>query len=475
MFENTIKDILKRLLVIGILIISALAILSTFLFPIYKKMPIGFVPVIFGLTISVLVYRFPQKIYKFLDKSFFKIPKKHFLTILCFLTIFVRLPWIFKPGTPISDYLGYYHGAKLLLKGFGFGSGIVYPPFPKCYVAIAFLLFGESARAVSILNTICSLMAVLLIYFLFNKSDEKISRLSSIIAALFPSMAVYTGSLGYENFLFFMLPLMLYFIKRDNINFANNGEILSFWIVIFGLACGIVSLTHPPYVLLPFFALIGLWIGGLSFRVSLIKTIISFSLMLAVIAPWTYRNYIIYQEFCLISANGGYVLLSSNNPHSDGIYCDFDTIYPKLPGENNIAYDKRCGKIATRNIISDPIRFISLSIKRISYMWGTDTSSLGCVLDERPKAKLFMSFSTQVYWSMILFFWFIWSLKYFSIKEFQPSYILIAILLIFHKFAIHMLLEPISRHHLDILPILAFFAASGFLALSNRNSKRFEI
>ncbi|WP_319586809.1 glycosyltransferase family 39 protein [uncultured Desulfobulbus sp.] len=441
-------------------IVSLFAIYGIFSFPFYKEMMIGYVPVILGVVISFFTFYYRKLLQKYIAKCIAVISEKQFLFSVFLLSILVRLPWIYRPGIIKSDFQSYFDGALGIIEGNGFGIGGQYPPGPSGYVATVFFFFGVSSYAVPLFNAILSGVASIIIYFLLRGYDVSTARLASFLVSIIPSSAVFAGALGYENFLLFAFPsILLIFTKTQS---ALMQSIL-LYLIFLGLLCGIVVLTHPPYILLPFIIGIGFWISGLSLKKSAVRLSFIIIIVFMVIAPWMYHTYKSFNK-PFISANFGRVLLSSNNPYTDGIFSD---LYPPLNTENIVSHDERMAKLAFNYIINNPFRVILLSLKRTAYMWGTDTTTLGAVLDGRELEKKIMSLITQTFWVVIVLFWLSWSWKAVSSKvSYLPSFYYIALIWIFIKFSIHFLIEPSSRHHLELIPILIFIAADNLVGIN---------
>ena len=94
------------------------------------------------------------------------------------------------------------------------------------------------------------------------------------------------------------------------------------WQIYYGLAAGILlglaCLTRPlVVVMLPLlFPLILL--QGLNFRTSAKRFLIISLIVFATISPWTMRNYLVHDDFVLITTNAGYNLYVGNNPLATG-------------------------------------------------------------------------------------------------------------------------------------------------------------
>lgn len=92
----------------------------------------------------------------------------------------------------------------------------------------------------------------------------------------------------------------------------------------------------------------------------------------AFILPFTIRNYLVFHDFLLLNSNSGFWFYSSNHPNQG---TNFDPNYV-APIPNNLvglaepAMDRALLREGLGFIISDPVRFILLSINRMKdYFW----------------------------------------------------------------------------------------------------------
>jgi 4-amino-4-deoxy-L-arabinose transferase-like glycosyltransferase len=81
-----------------------------------------------------------------------------------------------------------------------------------------------------------------------------------------------------------------------------------------GFVAGFGALIRPAGVLLgPAVAFLLVFFSGLRLRVTLLAVALFAAGMMAPIAPWTYRNWIVFERFCLVGTNGGSTFWGANN------------------------------------------------------------------------------------------------------------------------------------------------------------------
>lgn len=439
-------------------------LMGILIFPLYKNMPIGYIPVAVGVALAAALILSKASVVSYINRQSGSFVHKHALPVFILAGAALRLIWLAWPAELISDHLYYLQGAGQILDGQGLGGNPEYPPGPFYFVAIALSLFGDSLNSVVLLDIV--MFAGTMILTGFYLKDEKISLRVAVLLllALYPSLVIYAGCTGYENQLLFLVMLMLVLARQIPKSLQGPPHIKYSLILLLGIAFGIAALTHPPYIAGPFILGAALYFSGTRILPALGLALAVLLVTLAVIAPWTLRNYSVYNKFCLISANGGVVLLSANNPQSDGIYSPTDALYPYKAGEDRIDYDKRMARLALKHIYDDPGRFAAYCIKRIAYMWGTDTSGIEFVIKSGPMKKA-ASITAQVFWVLTLCFAALFLFAMLKAKEISAD-ILFAMILILYKFLLHAFFEPLSRHHLEIIPLLLIFACKGFCRLA---------
>ncbi len=239
------------------------------------------------------------------------------------------------------------------------------------------------------------------------------------------------------------------------------------WWVACGLCAGVLTLVRPTYVFAPVIAGAVLSLTRRDWTRALAAGAVIAAAMLAVIAPWTYRNYKMFGEFCLVSANSGWVLLSSNHPDSDGIWMETAQIGANL---NRVAQDRLQRRMAIQAIEDKPWLFAQRTVKRVIYMWGGETSipdfSLGGAGWYRSTLREALRAITQFAWA-----WLIVSVCLGFLgppaaqrRSERLAGVLWLVGLCFLLLAIHAVMEPAARHHAVVLTTIAALGLPAYSA-----------
>jgi 4-amino-4-deoxy-L-arabinose transferase-like glycosyltransferase len=316
--------------------------------------------------------RLADKIPPLLDSKYF-VP-------LCFLAFFL-IRWaliIFVPVEPSSDAAWYYGRAKTLaLEGEYSEQGILTAFWPIGYPAflgLLFKVFGPSVLVGKIANLLLACASFAVLYWVALKlfGSIRIARIAVLLISLYPNNAAYASLLLTETlYAFLVLTAILLLLDRA-----------SLWrLVVAGIILGLATLVKTQTILLvPFLIAIATWEGlSVTGMLGVSRRTIAVGLIaMAVVSPWTLRNYKVFGEFILVSTNGGISWLSGNNPSVVGDYLhDFSETDPLVKSVNfsvadQVASDKRARALAMDWIKNNIGAFIGLMPKKIFRLWAPD-------------------------------------------------------------------------------------------------------
>jgi hypothetical protein len=443
------------------MLISWSALASLLAFPFLKGLPIGILPVLIGIGLAVGLKHIPSPWIAFLSKLIYGGEGQSWIIAVSVLGLLLRLPIILFPPIPYIDHALYYNAARRLASGQGFTEEfILYPPGQSAWLAIWVFVLGDNLRVLALVQSALSIASIFLLYRTVKPYSEEAARWACLIVAIFPSLVLWSGTLGHETTgIFLQIAVMAAFLSALRV---RGFRAFFAWGALGGLG-GIAALVRPTFLALP--ALIGLtmWVGGTNIRRILFAVATGVVFMAIIIAPWSIRNYRMFGEVCIVSANFGSVLLSANHPNSDGVFMQTEGIGADL---NPIARDRLKNKLAWDAIQEDPLRFFARSVKRIVITWGTDSSILENVLGDPPRGgfivKMGLSAVLNVVWSWFVCAWCIdstyrtpWRSTHSSVEIWPACWVMLV-------WAVHAVLEPLSRHHLSLLPIMGLIFLPGY-------------
>jgi 4-amino-4-deoxy-L-arabinose transferase-like glycosyltransferase len=249
-----------------------------------------------------------------------------------------------------------------------------------------------------------------------------------------------------------------------------------------GVVLGVATLTKTQTVLLPAFLF-------LSFAVISYRTVAwrrwarslasVYVALLLVVAPWSYRNWTVFDTFVPVSTNGGWTLLSGNNPEARGDYTPETVLaegYSFNPAQQ-IAMDRLARDRAIEWILTNPERFALLMPLKVFRLWAPDGEAEWFY--QRGSGEFYQTYSlafrtvrvvNQVFYLavMILVFpalWLIWKDR----KAHGPwAFAGVTICLFFTLISI--VFSGQSRFHFSLMPFLIGYAAWALVRLGEARS-----
>jgi hypothetical protein len=192
-----------------------------------------------------------------------------------------------------------------------------------------------------------------------------------------------------------------------------------------------------------------------------------FSILAALIAPFTIRNYLVFNQFVLLNTNSGFVFFWANHPiHGT----NFKSILPaedpsyqelipeELRGLDEAALDKALMARGVQFVLDQPLRYALLSISRVRdyfLFWPRAESGLLSNISRVGSFGLFLPF---MLYGVILALWPGKLEVRFSGPVDRGIYILVGTVLLVYT-GVHLLTWAYVRYRLPIDPLLILFAA----------------
>lgn len=203
-----------------------------------------------------------------------------------------------------------------LLSGRGYSlesPTAITPPFYIFFLAGLYRLFDAPA-AVRLAQVALGAMGCLLLYAIGRRLfDQATGLIAAGILSLNP-LVVYLAGLHLTENLFLVLVLL---VLWQSLRVAEEPTVSA--VAGLGALLGLAMLTRAVFVaFLPFILVWTVSVWGIrsarAYRVFALALVCA----LAVITPWTIRNYVVLDALTPIQSNGGMVFWAGNNPHSDG-------------------------------------------------------------------------------------------------------------------------------------------------------------
>lgn len=284
-----------------------------------------------------------------------------FLAATCTLAVALRLPLLALNVAATSDFGWYFDAARSIAAGQGYAEGgyptAFWPVGWPGFLAGALWLLGPHVWVGQLLNLLLSTGAIALMRPVGRRlfPDPGVWRLAAVMIAVFPNQIAYVPLLSVEIFFEFLLLAGFLLLQAGPVFTA-------------GLIFGVASLTKSQAVFLP--AVLALPRPGRWLRTVLVSGVA----MLLVILPWTARNYAVLGAVVPLSTNGGFTLLTGNNPTAAGGYTPNDALVSDLSKDprDQVAMDQIAKQRALAWIKEHPTTFLRLIPAKLAGLWWGD-------------------------------------------------------------------------------------------------------
>jgi len=276
---------------------------------------------------------------------------------------------------PVSDALWYFSRARGVAAGLGYSEDGVptayWPPGWPLALSGLFLVFGASIAVVKIFNLLCATLTAWLTLDLGRRLFQ--SEVAGRTALLL--LAVYPNSIGY-------VPLALTEVFYTTLLLAGTWLLVAARsptrMAVAGLAFGFSMLVKAQSLLVVpmIFAIDGLREGAKVRHLAgaLLRCTAVLTLAIAVVAPWTWRNFQLFGELVPVSTNGGMTLLTGNNPSARGGYTENDPLVTTLSRSvaTQLKDDREAGARARQWIRENPGTFVTRMPLKLFRLWAPD-------------------------------------------------------------------------------------------------------
>jgi hypothetical protein len=98
------------------------------------------------------------------------------------------------------------------------------------------------------------------------------------------------------------------------------------------------------------------------------------AIAMLVVLPWSLRNQRVLGDFVLVSTNGGFTLLTGNNPSARGGYTTDDPLVESIGRTvaTQLQADREAKRRAIQWITQHPAEFLALLPRKFFYLWAPD-------------------------------------------------------------------------------------------------------
>ena len=352
-----------------------------------------------------------------------------------------------------GDTVQYYKISQNLLAGNGFSLDGVNPsarraPGYPLFIAGVYFLLPDHVISVYLLQIVFDVLTFLLFCNIISLlwKDEKITLIFAVLYATYYPLLIYSGSIISENL--FMV-IFSGFIYASVKNFKSPGMVISF---VMGLALSAATLVRAT----PLFMLILMIPLFYMMKSDLKSRLLNFGLFLAgfflLLAPWTMRNYVVFDAFLPVTVGTGVQLYDGTHAGYDGTTAARQSAFDEgivSPGDSEVEKDRKLMKFAVERLKTQPISVtLTLFAKQLTRTWFN------------------VPFAKQSFRTYMLFFWHILLLLFagyglWKSKPLRMEHIFLLLIPIYFT-VVHMPFPSYVRYIIPIMPLIMIYSSKGF-------------
>lgn len=290
------------------------------------------------------------------------------------VALLLRIVWaVLVPVVPMSDVMAYDTFSRNLAQHGVFGwtkdePFAFWSPGTAFFYAAVYEVFGLSYLPVVVANLFVAVGLVVCTARVAERFyGPLVAVASAAVLAVWPTLVMFSTLLASEMLflVLIMAALDVWTLRRGSLLARGLGA---------GVLLGAATLVRPLALLLPgVFAVSMLLHAGWQrehLRTQAVLAVLSTVVLLAVLAPWAWRNYQLYGELILVSTNGGATLWMGNRMGGDGAFSPLPESVMHL---NDAERNKVLGAMAREYILSDPLGFVGRTLKKLVLLYSNES------------------------------------------------------------------------------------------------------
>lgn len=322
-------------------------------------------------------------------------PVPWLLAGIILLAVGLRVIWVLyaaRPPQELHDPLFYVFYGERIADGDGYtllnGEPTAYYPigYPAALGGVFSLVEhtlipDHLPRAAGFFQVFLGAGTVALAYYVGRRLfSPTIGLLAALWIALFPNLIFHTGTYLSETlFNFLVMAALGVLVAAD----WPRGEIGRVRLLVFGAILGLSVLVRPISLLfLPALLVVWLWAGA-GWRRSLAQLGLVLAMAVAVVLPWSIRNFIVMDAPIVLSANLGDDLCMGHHPNAPGHFALPDFCFAGYEHLPRPAYEVRRNndniRRAVKFALNNPRYELKLLAKKARWLWDHDHDALWAV------------------------------------------------------------------------------------------------
>ncbi len=320
--------------------------------------------------------------------------EKFYLYLILLFAFLLKLIFALVIQTAVkSDSVTYHDLAFSILSGEyslnGRPTAFVVCGYPLFLSGIYYVL-GDGQFYVKLMQSVVEIFTCYLFFKIsLNFFNVKYSLISVIVFSFLPSNLLFSQTILTESVFGFFAMLVLYFCLKEN--FINRVFLIG---IFFGFSILVRSSFSIAVLLVPLYLFAE---RKKFFENNQVLNILKYSAiffigLMIVLSPWIIRNKIVMNSFTL-ATQGGSTLWEGNNPDATGTWNKGAVENnPLFENPDEIQREKEFYKQAKDFIISHPVKFLTLGIKKIGYLFSSERMIILYFMESEPGQT-----STDVY------------------------------------------------------------------------------
>ena len=383
--------------------------------------------------------------------------------VIMAVALFLRLIWAAcVPVDPVSDGALYDAFARSIATGHGyaFADGTMteyWPVGTSAIYALLYEVFGVGPWVVSLFQSLLGTAIVGLTWRLAHRTlGPAVAAVAAWLTAVWPLLIEFTTIYASELLFIALVLTSLNIWMSHRLPFALR-------MIAWGASIAAATYVRPTALPMLFIFPTIQWIYDRDRRALVLGLLLAVLTASFLFVPWAYRSVVLFDRFVLVSANGGVNLWMGNNPESNGGYMDL----PDKKFANEVDRDHYYGSEAVEYILSHPLAYAKLSVRRVITTYGRET--IGVVWNEKGLSSKYKDASlltlkriSSAYWWLLLILGLVGVVLVIRRRFITPLWPVLAAFAYFAVFPV--LTVAMDRYHVPVDPMLAIFASYALLS-----------
>jgi 4-amino-4-deoxy-L-arabinose transferase-like glycosyltransferase len=294
-------------------------------------------------------------------------------------------PW---DGRYLDDTQFYQGSAMALADGRGYFHPFTefataqWPPGYSFFLAGLYRLLGQHVAIAWGANIVLGALTCVALYAVGNLiSGKKVGVVAGLLLAVFPGHIAFSSLILSEILFTFLVVVTLALILLA----GRKSDAGPWRIILIGVAVGVATLVRGQGLLLIFVAGLFWWLYTHDWARALQWTTVVGLTALAVIIPWSIRNYFAMGSFVLLSTNdGGNLYMGNWEGASGGFQYDAGTWivdqFGYLPyNEQEVAASNALMREGLRFMFTHPGKEMQLTASKLRYLYNNDEDALNWI------------------------------------------------------------------------------------------------